>query len=146
MDLRLYLTQFTGAFYRESKELYLIHRNQHREAAKMRRQRNMAQMKEQNKTPENDLNKTEITNLSDAEFKILVIRMLKELIEYGNNIKEEIKVTLSEMKKNIQGTNSEGEEPRIQINDLEQKEEISIQSEQQEEKIIKKNKGSIRSL
>ena len=49
----------------------------------------MAQMKEQNKTPEKELNKMEIANLSDAQFKTLVIRMLKELIEYGNNIKEE---------------------------------------------------------
>ena len=36
----------------------------------------------------------EIANLSDAEFKTLVIKMLKELIESGNNIKEEMKVTL----------------------------------------------------
>ena len=48
----------------------------------------MAQMKEQNKTPEKELNKMEIANLSDAQFKTLVIRMLKELIEYGNNIKK----------------------------------------------------------
>ena len=34
----------------ESKQIYLIHRNKHRETAKMRRQRNVAQMKEQNKT------------------------------------------------------------------------------------------------
>ena len=40
----------------ESKQLYLIHRNKHREAAKMRGQRNMAQMKEQNKTLEKELN------------------------------------------------------------------------------------------
>ena len=53
------------------------------------------------KTPEKELNETEITNLSDAEFKTLVIRMLKELIEYSNNIKEEIKVTQSEIKKNL---------------------------------------------
>ena len=46
----------------------------------MRRQRNMAQMKEENKTSEKELNKTEITNPSDAEFKTLVIRMLKELL------------------------------------------------------------------
>ena len=39
----------------------------------------MAQMKEQIKTPEKELNKMEISNLSDAEFKTLVIRMLKEL-------------------------------------------------------------------
>ena len=37
----------------------------------------MAQMKEQNKTPEKELNETKITDLSDAEFKTLVIRMLK---------------------------------------------------------------------
>ena len=35
-----------------------------------------------------ELNKTEITNLSDAEFKTLVIRMLRELTEYSNNIKK----------------------------------------------------------
>ena len=51
-------------------------------------------------TPERGLKEIEITNLSDAEFKTLVIRMLKELIEYGNNIKEEMKVTISEIKNN----------------------------------------------
>ena len=66
----------------------------------MRRQRNMPQMKEKNKAPEKELDETEIYNLSDAEFKTLVIRMLKELIEYGNNIKEEMKATLSEINKN----------------------------------------------
>ena len=37
-------------------------------------------------------------------------------------------------------------EAGIQINDLEHKEEISIQPEQQEEKRIKKNKSSIKTL
>ena len=59
----------------------LIHRNEHREAAKVKEQRNMAQMKEQMKTPEKELNKMEISNQSDEEFKTLVIRMLKELSE-----------------------------------------------------------------
>ena len=63
----------------------------------MSRQRNMSQMKEHNKTPEKELNEMEITNLSDAEFKTLVIRMLKELTEYGKNIREEMKVILSEI-------------------------------------------------
>ena len=44
-----------------------------------------------------------------------------------------MKVTLSEIKKNLQGTISGGEEARIQINDLEHKKEISIQREQKEE-------------
>ena len=61
-------------------------------------------MKEQNKTPKKEKNETEITNLSDAEFKTPVIRMLKELTGYGNNIKktqEDMKFTLSEIKKNL---------------------------------------------
>ena len=62
----------------------------------------MAQMKEQSKTPKKELNEMEIANLSNAEFKTLVIRMLRELIGYGNSIKEEIKVTLSEIKKNLE--------------------------------------------
>ena len=53
----------------------------------MRRQRSMAQMKEQIKTPEKEINEMEISNLSDAEFKTLVIRMLKELSVYFNSIK-----------------------------------------------------------
>ena len=60
----------------------------------------------------------EIANLSDAEFKTLVIRMLRELIEYGKNIRAEMKATLSEINKNIQATNSEGKEAEIQINHL----------------------------
>ena len=144
--LRLCPTQFVGVFYMESKQLYLIHRNKHREAAKLRRQRNMAKMKEQNKIPEKELNKTEITNLSDAELKTLVIRMLKELTEYSNNIKEEMRVTLREINKNLQGTNSEGKEARIQISDLEHKEEINIQPEQKEETRIQKNEDRLRNL
>ena len=54
----------------------------------MRRKRNMAQMKEQIKTPEKELNRMKISNLSDAEFKTLVIRMLKELREDLNSIKK----------------------------------------------------------
>ena len=60
----------------------------------------MAQIKKQNKTPEKELNKTESASLSDAEFKTLVIRMLRELTEYGKSVREELKATLSEIKKN----------------------------------------------
>ena len=73
----------------ESKQLYLIHTNKHREAAKMRRQRNMAQMKEQNKTQEKELNKIETSNLSDAEFKTLIIKKLNELLENLNSIEKD---------------------------------------------------------
>ena len=43
----------------------------------------MTQIKEQIKTPEKELSDEEIINLSDAEFKTLLIRMLTELIEFG---------------------------------------------------------------
>ena len=49
----------------------------------------MAQMKEQIKTQEKELNEMEIGNLSDAEFKTLVIKMLRELSEDLNNIKKD---------------------------------------------------------
>ena len=68
----------------------------------------MAQMKQQIKTPVKQLSHEEIANLSDAEFKTLVIRMLAEMIKYAFKIKEEMKPIQSEIKENIQGTNSEG--------------------------------------
>ena len=50
----------------------------------------MAQMKEQIKIPEKELNKMETSNLSDTEFKTLVIRMLKELREVQQLKKEPV--------------------------------------------------------
>ena len=54
----------------------------------MRRQRNTAPKKEQIRIPEKELNKMEISNLSDAEFKTLIVRMLKELTEDLSSIKK----------------------------------------------------------
>ena len=94
-------------------------------------------MKGQNKTPKKELNKMEISNLSDVEFKTLVIRMFKEVTGYCNSkikIQAEMKVTLHEIRKNLQGKNSRGDEAENQINDLEHKKARSVHSEQQEEK------------
>ena len=74
----------------------------------------MAQMKEQIKAPEKlQLNDEEIANLSNAEFKTLVIRMLTEMVEYGHKIGEEVKTRQGEIKKTIQGTNRKGRKPRL---------------------------------
>ena len=99
----------------------------------------MAQMKEQSKTPEKELSDVEIANLSDREFKTLVIRMLTELIELGWKMKEQMKDIQSEIKQNIQGTNSDRKENRSQINELAHKGEINIQPEQNEETRIQRN-------
>ena len=47
----------------------------------------MVQMKEQIKTPQKELNKREISNVSDAEYKTLVLRMLKKLTKDLDSIK-----------------------------------------------------------
>ena len=72
--------------------------------------------------------------------------MLTEMLEYGRKIDEEVKAVQSEVKKNIQGTNSEGKETRTQINSLDQKEEINIQPEQNEETRIPKNEETFKNF
>ena len=52
------------------------------------------------------------------------------MVEYGCKIKEEVKVMESEIKENVQGTNSDGKETGTQINGQDQKEVMSIQPEQ----------------
>ena len=54
------------------------------------------------------------------------------MVEYGCKIEEEVKTMKSEIKENVQGTNSEGKETGTQINSLEQNDEINIQPEQNE--------------
>ena len=66
--------------------------------------------------------------------------MPTEMVEYGHKIEEKAKAMQSEIKKNIQGTNSEGKDTGTQINDLEQKEE------QNEETRIQKNEQRLRNL
>ena len=63
------------------KQINLTHRNKHRKAKKIRKQRNMPQIKQEWKTPENKLNEMEANNLQETEFKIMAIRMLNELRE-----------------------------------------------------------------
>ena len=78
-------------------------------------------MKEQITAPEKELKDKGIGDLSGVEFKTLAIRMLTELIELSHKMKEQMKAIQSEIKENLEGTNSEGKETEIQINDLEQK-------------------------
>ena len=101
----------------------------------------MGPMKKQIKTPQEQLNEVEISNLSGAEFKTLAIRKLKELSEDLNSIKmiqSEMKDTLIEIKNNLQGSNSRVGKAKNQINDLKHKEAKTNHIEHQEEKRIKK--------
>ena len=66
------------------------------------------------------------------------------MTEYGRKIEEKVKTMKSEIK--VQGTNNEGKETRTQINGLEQKEEINIEPEHNEETRIQKNEERLRNL
>ena len=78
----------------------------------MRTQRKMAQMKDRSKL-EKELNEMETSDLSEAEFKTLVIRMFKELGEDLSSIKkiqQGIKDSLIEIKNTLQGNTSRMDE------------------------------------
>ena len=72
--------------------------------------------------------------------------MLTELVEYGCKLEEKLKAMLSEIKENVQGTNSHWKETGTQINSVDQKEERNIQPEQNEETIILRNEERLKNL
>ena len=72
--------------------------------------------------------------------------MFTDLVEYGHIIEEKAKVKKSEIKENVQRTNSDGKETWTQINGLDQKEKINGQPEQNEETRIQKSEEKLRNL
>ena len=96
-------------------------------------------MKEQIKAPEKiQQSDEEIANISDAQFKTLVIRMLTEMVEYSHKIEEKVKAMKSEIKENVQGTNSDRKETGTQINSVDQKEERNSNQKRMKKRIQKK--------
>ena len=96
-------------------------------------------MKEQIKPPEKiQLSDEEIANLSDAEFKTLIIRMLTDLVDYGHKIEDKVKAMKNEIKENVQGTNSDRKETGTQINSVDQKEERNSNQKRMKKRIQKK--------
>ena len=107
----------------------------------------MAQLTEHFKAPEKiQLSEEEIANLSDAQFKALVINTLTELVEFVQKPDEKMKPMLRETKENVQGTNSDAKETGTQINGVDQKEERNIQPEKNEETRTQKNEERLRNL
>ena len=102
----------------------------------------MAQVTEYFKTPERiQLSEEEIANLSDAQFKTLVIKTLTELVESVRKPDEKMKPMLRETKENVQGTNSEAKETGTQINGVDQKEETSNQKRMKKQEFGKMRRG-----
>ena len=99
-------------------------------------------MKEQFKAPEIiQLSSEQVANLSDVQFKTLVIRMLTELVEFGQKLDEKMKATLRETKENVQGTNSDAKETGTQINGVDHKEETSNQKRMKKQEFGKMRRG-----
>ena len=126
----------------------------------MRRQKNTFQVREQDKTPEKELNETEMSNLPDREFTQRVIRMLtdlgrrmdelreninKEMEDIKNN-QSEMKNTILEMKNSLEGLKSRVEDTEERVSELDERLEEIIQTEQIKEKRIKKSEDSLRDL
>ena len=72
--------------------------------------------------------------------------MLRDITEYVYKVKEKVKAMKNEIKENIQVTNSEEKETGTQLNNLEKKEEINIQPEENEETRIQINEEQLRNL
>ena len=99
-------------------------------------------MTEHFKAPEKiQLSKEEIANLSDAQFKTLVIKTLTELVEFVRKVDEKMKPMPRETKENVQGTNSDAKETGTQINGVDQKEETSNQKRMKKQEFGKMRRG-----
>ena len=104
-------------------------------------------MTEHFKVPEIiQLSSQRTANLSDAQYKTLVIKKLTELVEFGQKLDEKMKTMLRETKENVQGTNSDAKETGTQTNSMDQKEERNIQPEKNEETRIWKNEERFRNF
>ena len=124
----------------------------------------MYQMKEQDKTPEKQLNEVEIGNLPEKEFRIMIVKMIQDLRKsmdtkmekmkemFNKDLEElkhketEINNTVTEMKNTLEGINSRKTEAEERISDLEDRMVEFTATEQNKEKRMKRNEDSLRDL
>ena len=107
----------------------------------------MAQTKEQIKAPEKNTTKCQ----RDSQRIRCTVQNTGNQdayrnAEYGRKLEEKVKAMLSEIKENVQGTNSDGKETGTQINGVDQEEERNIQPEKNEEQRIQKSEERLRNL
>ena len=70
----------------------------HSNLDKMRRQRNMLQMKEQGKNPQDQMNKEEIGNLPEKEFRVMIVKMIQNLRNRMEKVQETFNKDLGKLK------------------------------------------------
>ena len=124
----------------------------------------MYHMKEQDKTPEKQLNEVEIGNLPEKEFRRMIVKMIQDLgkrmeakiekmqamfnkdLEELKNKQTEMNNTITEMKTTPEGINSRITEAEERISDLEDRMVEFNAVEQTKEKRMKRNENSLRDL
>ena len=121
-------------------------------------------MKEQDKTPEKQLNEVEIGNLPEKEIRIMRVKMIQDIgkrmeakiektqemfnkdVEELKNKQTEMNNTITEMKTTLEGINSRTTEAEEWISDLEGRMVEFTPAEQKKEKRMKRNEDSLRDL
>ena len=130
----------------------------------MKRQRNTAQMKEQTRNTEVQISKEEIGKLPEKEFRIMIVKMFKNLENKMEEMQESInkdheelknkhivaKNTITEIKNTLEGINSRISEAEERISEQEDK-MLEITSEEQKYfllfvKRMKRTEDSLRDL
>ena len=126
----------------------------------MKRQRNTTQMKEKTRDIEVQINEEEIGKIPEKEFRIIIVKMIKNLenkmekmqesinkdLEELKNKHTETNNTLTEIKNTLEGINSTISEAEEQINELEDK-TVEITSEEHDKvKRMKRTEDSLRDL
>ena len=121
----------------------------------MRRQRNILQAKEQDKNPQDQINEEEISKLPEKEFRVMIVKMIRNL---GNTIEktqetfnrdlEELKSkqTITEIKNTLEGINSRITEAEERISELEDRIVETTATEKNKEKRMKTMEDSLRGL
>ena len=125
----------------------------------MKRQGNTTQIKEQTRNTEGQINEEEIGKLPEKEFRIMIIKMIKNLENKMEKIQESINKDLEELKNKHTNTNNriteikntvEGINSRIseaeQISELEDKMVEIISEGQNKVKRMKRTEDSLRDL
>ena len=117
-------------------------------------------MKEQGKNLQDQINEDEIGNLPKKEFRVMIVKMIQNLVNRMGKIQETIKKdleeikskqtvmnnTINEIKNTLEGINSRITEAEEQISDLENKIVEITTAEQNKEKRMKRIEDSLRDL
>ena len=126
----------------------------------MKRQGNTAQMKEQTKSAEVQINEEEIGKIPEKEFRIMIVKMIKNLeikmekmqesinkdLEELKNKHTETNNTIPEIKNTLKRINSRISETEEQISELEEKMVEITAKEQNKGERMKRTDDSLRSF